>query len=154
MPLAAPVRETIAAVSAVLHDAADPWWIVTGAAAAIHGASPISVSDVDVMLSVRDADRLFSKKGIKVAAPSTHPRFRSEVFGRWKANPLVVEFMANFQLRDLDEVWRPMLPTTRQRFIVSGAIVYVPELAELRDMFARFGRAKDQVRIRLLAQIG
>lgn len=154
MTLASSVRETIAAVGAVLKYAEDPWWIVTGAAAAIHGATPITVSDVDVMLSVRDASHLFSKLGIQAASPSTHPRFRSEVFGQWEGNPLVVEFMANFQLRDLDGVWRPMLPTTRQRFVAATTTVYVPELAELREMFGRFGRPKDHERIRLIDQMG
>lgn len=154
MTLARSVRETVTAVGTVLNDAQDPWWIVTGTAAALHGAAPIAVSDVDVMLSARDAEHLFSRLAIKPAGPSTHPRFRSDVFGQWQYNPLLVEFMANFRLRDLDGVWRPMLPETRQPITVSDARVYVPELAELRGMFERFGRAKDQERIRLLDQIG
>lgn len=153
MSLDIPVRETMVAVATVLRSARDPWWIVTSGAAALHGAVPISVSDIDVMLSVRDAKSLFSEIGITQAPPSTHPRFRSEVFGQWKENPLVVEFMADFTLRDLDGVWRPMRPTTRQSFTIADTTVYAPELAELRGMFQRFGRPKDQTRIALIDRI-
>jgi hypothetical protein len=150
MPITEPLRKTLAAAGAVLEDAFDPWWIVTGAAAAIHGAALIHVSDVDVMLSVRDASRLFSRLGVIQAPPSNHPRFRSEIFGQWDENPLIVEFMANFKLRDLDGAWRPMVPTTRMCVEVAGVKVYIPELADLRGMFERFGREKDLERINLL----
>lgn len=150
MPITEPLRKTIAAAGAVLEDAFDPWWIVTGAAAALHGAAPIHVSDVDVMLSVRDASRLFPRLGVMQAPLSNHPRFRSEIFGQWDENPLIIEFMANFKLRDLDGVWRPLVPATRKCVDVEGVKVYIPELAELRGMFERFGRDKDLERIGLL----
>lgn len=153
MDLPEPLSDTIAAVAAVLADARDPWWILSGAAAALYGARPITVSDVDVMLSVRDAERLFARIGIVQEPPSGHPRFRSERFGRWTAPPLVVEFMAGFLLRDRDGAWRPMQPDTRRLLRVGAAIVFVPEMPELRAMFARIGRPKDQVRIALLDRL-
>lgn len=153
MTLPAPLHETVVAVGSILADAVDPWWIISGAAAAIHGAQPITVSDVDVMLSIDDALRLFPQIGIKRFAPSDHPRFRSEVFGQWNKCPLVVEFMANFKLCDLDGVWRPMQPKTRHQVHVGNTAVFVPELCELRGMFERFGRPKDLDRIALLDQL-
>ena len=53
--LSAALRETIIATASLMTEARDPWWIISGAAAAIHGATPITVSDVDVMVSVSDA---------------------------------------------------------------------------------------------------
>lgn len=150
MTLPDPLHETIVAVGSILADARDPWWIISGAAAAIHGAQPITVSDVDVMLSVEDAKRLFARIGIAQEPQSSHPRFRSEIFGRWEACPLVAEFMANFVLRDLDGVWRPMLPSTRRAVTIGAITIFVPELQELRGMFQRFGRPKDLTRIKLL----
>lgn len=104
MTLPGPLRDTIVAVGSIMAEARDPWWIISGAAAAIYGAHPISVSDVDVILSAEDAMRLFSRFEIRQAPPSDHPRFRSELFGRWTETPLAVEFMANFTLRELDGV--------------------------------------------------
>lgn len=136
-----------------MADAHDPWWIISGAAAAIYGAHPVTVSDVDVLLSTDDALRIFPRLGIERTPPSDHPRFRSEVFGRWTKSALIVEFMANFELCEPDGVWRFVRPTTRRQMSVGDTTVYVPELSELRDMFQKFGRAKDRVRIELLNQL-
>ncbi|WP_375270871.1 hypothetical protein [Sphingomonas sp.] len=153
MSLPEPLITTIAAAAAVLEDAREPWWIISGAAAAIHGAYPISVADVDVLLSVGDAERLFFRLGIALAPPSDHPRFRSALFGRWTATPLVVEFMARFRLRDCDGIWRAIEPATRRSVRVGSAQVFVPALIELRSMFERFRRAKDMARVDLLDRI-
>jgi hypothetical protein len=153
MTLPAPLRETIIATGSIMTEAHDPWWIISGAAAAIYGAHPIEVSDVDVMLSVTDAERLFARVGIEQAPPSDHPRFRSEVFGQWTGCALVVEFMANFTLREMDGIWRSMRPKTRRAMRVGAVTVFVPEVCELRHMFERFGREKDHARIALLDQL-
>jgi hypothetical protein len=147
------LHETIVAVGSVMADAHEPWWIISGAAAAIYGAHPITVSDVDVLVSAGDALRIFPRLGIERAAPSDHPRFRSEIFGQWTKSALIVEFMANFKLCEPDGVWRLVRPTTRRQMTVGDTMVYVPELLELRDMFRKFGRAKDRVRIELLNQL-
>jgi len=152
--LPAPLHDTIRAVGWVLQDAHSPWWIISGAAAALYGARPIQVSDVDVMISVEDARRLFPRIGLEQAVPAPHPRFRSEIFGRWQSCPLVVEFMANFELRYLDGMWRPMIPQTRRMIMLDDTMIFLPELAELKDMFTRFGRPKDQERNALLSQCG
>ena len=154
MPLPEPLAKTIGAVALVLRDAGDPWWIISSAAAALHGAQPITVADVDVILSQDDATRVFPQLGIAPLPPSDHPRFRSAVFGRWLVPPLAVEFMAGFELRDADGLWRPVVPQTREAVSLGQTTVFVPARAELRAMFARFGRAKDHARIALLDQIG
>lgn len=148
------LRETLVAVGTVLADARGPWWVISGAAAALHGAAPICVSDVDVVLSVADAHRLIERIGVGPATPSHHPRFRSEVFVRWTACPLVVEFMANFWLRDADGIWRAVAPATRCAIVVDAVTVHVPDLQDVRALFERLGRPKDRVRIRLLDRLG
>jgi hypothetical protein len=153
-PLPDPLAQTIVATASALVDAHDPWWIISSAAAALHGAQPITVGDVDVILSPYDATRLFARLGIAPLPPSDHPRFRSGVFGRWTVPPLVVEFMAGFDLRDADGVWRRVAPQTREARSIGAATVFVPGRDELRAMFERFGRTKDQARIALLDQIG
>lgn len=151
MSLPAPLHDTLRTVGSLLQDAQAPWWIISGAAAALYGANPIKVSDVDVMVSVEDARRLFPRIGLEHAVPAPHPRFRSELFGRWQACALTVEFMANFELRDMDGVWRAMIPQTRRMIMLDNIMIFVPELAELKGMFARFGRPKDHERIALLS---
>ncbi len=149
-----PLYETLVATASILHDAHDRWWVIAGAAAAIHGARPINVADVDVILSADDARRLFPRLGIVPLPPGDHPRFRSAMFARWTRPPLVVEFMADFRLREEDGIWRPVAPQTREAVTIGPATVFVPERAELRTMFVRFGRATDRARIALLDRIG
>jgi len=62
--------------------------------------------------------------------------------------------MANFELRYLDGMWRPMIPQTRRMIMLDDTMIFLPELAELKDMFTRFGRPKDQERNALLSQCG
>lgn len=144
---------TIAAAAAMLEHTCDPWWIIASAAAAIHGAHPITVADVDILLSLADARRLFPRLGIVPATPPAHPRFQSDLFGRWTAAPLVVEFMAGFRLRSRNGSWRAVQPKTRVPVRVDHSVVFVPTLPELRDMFERFGRPKDLARIDLLDRL-
>ncbi|WP_156370317.1 hypothetical protein [Novosphingobium sp. Leaf2] len=148
------LQETLVAVGTVLAGARDPWWIISGAAAALHGAAPICVSDVDVVLSIADAHRLMARIGVGPAPRSHHPRFWSEVFARWTACPLVVEFMANFRLRDADGIWRGVEPATRCAIVVDAVTVYVPDLQDVRALFERLGRPNDRARIRLLDRLG
>ncbi|WP_019515732.1 hypothetical protein [Sphingomonas sp. Mn802worker] len=151
MPLS--LTRTIVAAAVLLEETRDPWWIISSAAAAIHGARPITVGDVDILLSRADAEKLFSRSGIVPDAASDHPRFRSDLFGRWTETPLTIEFMADFRLRDSDGRWRRVQPRTRVVIRVNRAIVYVPSCAELRIMFERFGRSKDLERINLLDRL-
>lgn len=151
--LSRPLSATIAAVVAELAHTRDPWWIIASAAAALHGAHPITVADVDILLSSADARRLFPRLGIIPATTSTHPRFRSDLFGRWTAMPLVVEFMAGFRLRNHDRSWWAVQPKTRVPVRVDRSVVFVPALPELRDMFERFGRPKDLARLDLLDRL-
>ncbi len=66
-----PLIETIAALGHMLEDAHQPWWIISSAAAAIHGAYPINVGDVDVLLGLNDAEHLFARLDIAPEPPAT-----------------------------------------------------------------------------------
>lgn len=148
-----PLIDTLSWVADVLQDAREPWWIMSSAAAALHGAQSISVGDVDVLLGLSDAEHLVARLGIVPEAPSEHPRFRSTLFARWIATPLAVEFMAGFRVRDRDGVWRAVEPLTRETVQTGTKLVFVPGLIDLRGLFERFGRSKDLERLRLLGRI-
>lgn len=143
---------TIAAVAVNLEDTRDPCCIISRTAATIQGAYPIAIGDFNVLLNPTHAAMLFAI-GYSPAASSRHPRFRSDLFGRWAATPLTVEFMAGFRLRDRDGVWREVQPQTRVTVRVGGATVFTPSLHELRDMFERFGRERDRARVDLIDRL-
>jgi hypothetical protein len=55
MKLPNDAEETLTLVALAMRSADNPWWIIAGAAAALHCAAPVASADVDVLLSVGDA---------------------------------------------------------------------------------------------------
>jgi len=151
MSLPAPLIDTLGSVAAIMEEARDPWWIIASAAAALHGAKPITVADVDVLLSVEDIDRILPALGIAPYRAPPNPLFRSLVLAKWPVPPVPVDLMAGFEHR-VGDVWHPVWPATRQAITIGTAIIYVPERDELRRIIAGFGRPKDLERARLLAE--
>ncbi|AZO81414.1 hypothetical protein BLM15_14010 [Bosea sp. Tri-49] len=135
-----------------MENARGPWWIIASAAAALHGARPITVADVDVLLSVEDISRILPALDIESYQGLPNPLFRSTVLAKWSAPPVPVDLMAGFEHR-VGETWHPVQPTTRQTITIGRATVYVPERDELRRIIAGFGRPKDIERARLLAAL-
>jgi hypothetical protein len=152
MTLPAPLIETLGSVAAIMAKARDPWWIIASAAAALHGASPITVADVDVLLSVEDINRILPQIGIEPYRGPSNPLFQSAVLAKWPAPPVPVDLMAGFEHR-VGDSWHPVWPTTRQAITIGTATVYVPERDELRRIIAGFGRPKDLERAGLLAAL-
>lgn len=152
MSLPAPLIETLGSVAAIMEEARDPWWIIASAAAALHGAKPITVADVDVLLSVEDIGRILPRIGIEPYPAPPNPLFRSDVLAKWQAPPVPVDLMAGFEHR-VGDAWRAIWPATRQAVSIGPATVYVPERDELRHIIAGFGRPKDLERARLLAEL-
>jgi hypothetical protein len=131
---------------------ADDWWIISGAAVAMHGVANVEVADVDLLVSLRDAEPLASRIGIALAPGEGHDLFRSALFGRWPEPPLPVEIMAGFHVRSVNG-WSEVWPTTREAVTVEGAAVFVPSREELGRMLLGFGRPKDRARAKLLSGV-
>jgi len=93
------LRQTLVMVAHAMHDARDPWWVISSAAVALHGVAAVKVADVDVVTSVEDARRVMARLGVGPAKESASLMFRSTVFGQWKAPPLMVEIMAGSMSR-------------------------------------------------------
>ena len=152
MSLPAPLIESLGSVAAVMETAREPWWIIASAAAALHGATPITVADVDILLSVADIGRILPQLGIEPYPAPPNPIFRSRVLAKWPGPPVPVDLMAGFEHR-VGDTWHPVRPLTRQPIRIGAATVYVPERDELRRIIAGFGRPKDLERARLLAEL-
>lgn len=147
--LDADLRQTLSMTADAMARARDPWWVISSAAVALHGATPIAVGDVDVLTSVADARRVMRALGVVPVEDGRNALFRSTVFGRWKAAPLVVEIMAEFRVATAAG-WTALMPRTRVRIAVEERDVFVPEREELAAMLRMFGRPKDLERARLL----
>jgi hypothetical protein len=149
--LSADLRKTLVMTADAMRDAQDPWWVISSAAVALHGVTPIAVGDVDVLVGVGDAQRLMKKLGVVPIEDGASAMFRSTLFGQWETPPLVVEIMAGFHVAT-GAGWTEVMPRTRVPIMVEGSVVYVPDRAELARMLRLFGRPKDLERIRLLTE--
>ncbi|QCB43402.1 hypothetical protein E5673_15180 [Sphingomonas sp. PAMC26645] len=147
--LSADLRQTLVMTADALARAQDPWWVVSSAAVALHGVTPVEVGDVDVLLSVADAQRAMDQLGVAPIKDGASALFRSTLFGQWESPPLVVEIMAGFHVAT-GAGWTKVLPRTRVPIFVDESVVYVPDRAELAEMLRLFGRPKDLERVRLL----
>jgi hypothetical protein len=135
----------LAQVQAAAAGARDPWWLIGSAAMALHGVRGLTVGDVDLLMSRRDAAALLRSKGVEPEPGEEGGRFRSDVFGRWRAGAYVVETMGGFHVDG-----RELVPETR---VATGGL-FVPNVAELITMCESFGRPKDAERARRLRTLG
>jgi len=149
--LAPALLTTLAAVAAAMATARDRWWIIGSAAVALHGGDAGPVADVDVVLGIGDARRVFSQLGLEPRHGAPHPDFRSRLFATWHRSALPVEYMAGFHHRT-GGVWRPVAPVTRTEVLVTGGSVFVPGREELIALLADFGRPKDIARAESLGR--
>lgn len=138
-------KETLVFVGHVMRKSVDPWWIISSAAAALHGLSADDVSDVDILLSERDALAISRSLGISPSGLLPSDLFRSDIFFRWTNGPLPVEFMSNFRVR-IGEAWQLVSPKTRVLVPLEGSDLYVPRREELIALLESFGRPKDMLR--------
>ncbi len=129
----------------------DPWWIIGSGAAALHGVPDITVGDVDVVVSVRDALGLAAYWNLVPPKPQPHRHFHSDVYFQVPTTGLTIDLMAGFKVKKA-EVWRPVPLATRQPITGAFGTVYVPEPAELRQLFLLFGREKDIARAQAVAE--
>jgi hypothetical protein len=136
-------------VADAIVGAADDWWIIGSAAVALHGASVPDPRDVDLLMSAHDAELFLGRVGGRPRIGKPSEQFRSMVFGTWHGPPLPVEVMGDFSLATATG-WRPILPSTREGKAVDGRELFVPSVAELKELLRSFGRPKDLERARLL----
>jgi hypothetical protein len=143
--------QTLQATAAALAQARDPWWIFASAAVALHGAPDAAVADVDVLVGEADAQRIFAALGLEPVADGGTAKFRSALLGRWRSQPMPVEFMARFEVHT-EEGWSPVVFATREPVSLGGHTLFVPAREELVRTLLTFGRPKDLERARRLAQ--
>ena len=145
------LHATLIAVAHAMEGARDPWWIIAGAAAVLHG-SQTPVADVDLLASPRDGEALLARLGL-VSASAPSDRFRSDLFARWDGPPLPVDVMAGFHVLGADG-WREIRPATRSAIPLDGATLYAPSIPEMIGHCRLFGRPKDLARATILQRLG
>ena len=139
----------LAVVDRLLRRAQEPWWVIAGAAVALHARERIAVDDIDVLLAMRDVPLIADVTALVRKGGDGDARFRSAFYASLPVGTVDVEFMAGFALCG-EQGWQPVRPRSRVLVDVAGVAVPVPDRAELVAMLRAFGRPKDLQRARLL----
>lgn len=143
------LENSLRAIATVTAGSADPWWIIGSAAVALHGAPIADVADIDLLMSVADAEAALRSLALQPKPGNPDALFRSVVFGIWHDPPLPIEIMAGLEVAG-DGGWHPVQPESRVAVQLGSETLYVPDRDELGSILIRFGRTKDRARARLL----
>ncbi len=139
-------RAALVRLGRVMNEARDPWCLIGGAAALLHGAEVSRLRDIDVLVSLHDARAILDRLGLAPEVKTASDRFRSACFGTWDASGVPVEFMADFSVF-ADGKWIPVVPEPAETIGIGGIELFLPSLAGLIAMYRLFGRDKDRERI-------
>jgi hypothetical protein len=131
----------------------DPWTLIGSAAARLAGAD-VSVADLDVLTSARDAETLFGEWQVRrddTNAPADAERFRS-CYARFHFPGLPLEVMGGLELFG-DNGWVPVQIGEVDMVNIGGVAVTIPTIAEQLRILESFGRPKDLCRAVLLKSL-
>jgi hypothetical protein len=132
----------------------DPWTLIGSAAAALAGA-PVTVADIDVLTSRRDAQTIAGRWHECLDAayvPMDGDRFRSW-FARFRYPGLAVEVMGGLELFGAAG-WKVVRIDDIIDVNVGGLAVPIPTVGEQLRVLRSFGRPKDRQRMALLETLG
>ena len=131
----------------------DRWCVIGSAAARLLGAA-VSVADIDLLCSQRDAETLMAHwvtQRDRGYAPAAAGRFRSH-FARFDVAAMPVEVMGGLELC-VAGVWQAVQVDDLLMHEITGLRVPIPTVAEQIRMLTSFGRPKDDARAAVLRQL-
>ena len=145
------LHETFAMVVPDLQRHCRDRWVLIGSAAARLIGADVTVADVDVLTSVRDAESLIAQWQSHlddVYAPEGSDRFRSR-FACFRFAGLPVEVMGGLELNGATG-WQALQVQEIMTVSCGDVAVQVPSSAEQIRVLEIFGRPKDIERASLL----
>ena len=141
--------ETLARIVRVAHHFRDDWWIIGSAAARLFCPQIDDPNDIDLLVSLRDAENLFELwNDVAYERAPASSQFRSGRFRRYTGTPLPVEVFADFDIR-IDGVWTRYAPQTR---VSAARGLFTSDLRELICLYEAMDRDKDKAKIASLKE--
>jgi hypothetical protein len=129
---------------------ADRWSVIGSAAAKLLGAD-VSVADIDLLVSRRDAETLLARWATRrqTVEPNDGDRLFRSHFARFNFFPWAVEVMGDLELHGASG-WQAVHVADIVGIDLGQVSVPVPSLTEQVRLFELFGRAKDLRRAAIL----
>jgi hypothetical protein len=143
----------VASVPDLYRHCRDPWTVIGSAAAWLAGAR-VTVADLDVLTSARDAEAMIDHWRMRLdttTALAGAERFRSR-FARFAFPGLAVEIMGGLEVSD-GSGWAPVTVGEIVTVDVAGVRVPIPATHEQIRVLESFGRPKDRQRAALLKSL-
>ena len=146
----AALERTFRAIGEAAPDGADDWWVIGSAALVLAGVEGVEPDDVDLIGARATILRFLACWGVAEGEPDPHGLFNSSPYLRVEAESRVpIETMGDLHVFR-DGSWMPLIPRSRIGIDVAGTRLFIPALAEQRDIFRLFGRPKDMEKARLV----
>ncbi|KQN37768.1 hypothetical protein ASG37_12220 [Sphingomonas sp. Leaf407] len=142
-------RAALARVAHILGAARSPWWVIAGAAVALHGVPGTMVDDTDVLIDADDFGLVTAVPEVWSLDPGHSDHFRSARYAVAVLADIHVEFMAGLTVRQRGD-WVPVVPRSREAVRLAGGTVFIPDRIDLAEMLTLFDRPKD---VRRAAQL-
>jgi len=137
----------------LMADVHEDWWVIGSTAIVLAGVEGIEPNDIDVLISAEAGRGLAARLDNKPLVMPPHPKFRSEVFFRRRLVSRDAEFMGGFEVAG-EGGWQAFRPMSRRMVNVSGGVIAIPDVEDLKRMCRLFGRAKDIEKLARLEALG
>ena len=135
----------------VLKTLEDEWFIIGTSGLVLAGVKLEKTSDIDILTSVRDAQKLKStweNQRIKDFDSSDTELFRSD-FSRYDFNLLDIEIIGGLKVYKSDE-WISLKIKNHISISTPDFEAKIPTLEEQKRIFLLFGRDKDLQKVKLI----
>jgi hypothetical protein len=141
----------LAILAREVHPCCVDRWTVIGSAAAKLAGADVSVADIDLLVSRRDADTLIAHWATRkqVVEPGDGDGLFRSHFARFDFFPWTVEVMGDLELHG-GRGWQAVHVADTVSIDLDDVSVPIPSLAEQIRLFESFGRVKDIRRATIL----
>ena len=145
------LEETLFRITSLMADCRDRWCIFGGAALYLHGYRNMPFSDVDILASTADCERLRRTANIGNDAEGGTNRFRSKILLHPKLGIFEVEIMGDFEIF-AKGAWQPVYIEPAVKLQFGSATVPVASLEKIASILRLSGREKDFSRLALIGR--
>ena len=132
----------------------DNFYLIGSAALSLSGIKLDKISDIDILVSDRDADFLMAaweNRLMKEHTTKDDDLFYSK-FARYKFPFLDIEMMGELKV-NIHGIWERVEIKENESIALEGLEIRVPTLSEQKRILQLFGREKDKKRIKLIDKI-
>ena len=145
------LEEALNRIAGLMSECREAWCVFGGTAMRLHGyRMPAPIADIDVLISIADAERLVRRHGFSNMAGTGTERFRSQILLRPDLGKIPVEIMAGFDALS-EGIWHRVAIRERQEVTYRSAKTFIASREDLFAIFRLCGRPKDLERMALLA---